>query len=151
MLITPLYLMRLGGIYNMEPLRNFHWAFMSISFMRLYHYIVLQPLSFATNVNLNSIMCPAISDPFEGRWYRLWANLHQTFFMILHGKLYCFIGKKFFVPKSDKKMQNENLLSPKNDIDSNGNNLCSVMNGKTKQIVCSNCDEFSSNKQIKEE
>ncbi len=151
MLITPLYLMRLGGIYNMEPLGNFHWAFMSISFMRLYHYIVLQPLSFATNVNLNSIMCPAISDPFEGRWYRLWANLHQTFFIFLHGKLYCLIGNMFFVPKSDGKLPKEVSSTPKTGIDSNGNNLCSIMNENTKQLVCSDCDEFPSNKQIKEE
>ncbi|CAF0881584.1 unnamed protein product [Brachionus calyciflorus] len=107
MLITPLYLMRLGGIYNMEPLINLHWGFMSIGFMRLYHYLVLQPISFATEVNLNSIMCPAVSDPFEGPWYRIAANMHQTLFILLHGKMYCIIGKRFFVPRSNEKKKSE--------------------------------------------
>jgi hypothetical protein len=103
MLITPLYLMRLGGIYNMEPLKNFHWGFMSLAFMRCYHYLVLQPMSFATNVNINSMMCPAVSDPFVGPWYRLAANIHQTLFILLHGKAYCMIGEWFFVPKITSK------------------------------------------------
>lgn len=92
--------MRLGGIYNMEPLFNFHWAFMALAILRLYHYLVLQPLSFLTEVNLSSIMCPAISDPFAGPWYRLAANIHQTLFFILHGKIYCFLGNKFFAPSA---------------------------------------------------
>jgi hypothetical protein len=92
--------MRLGGIYNMEPLFNFHWAFMALGILRLYHYLILQPLSHLTEVNLNSMLCPAISDPFAGPWYRLAANIHQTFFIILHGKIYCFIGNKFFVPSA---------------------------------------------------
>ena len=101
MLVTPFYLMRLGGIYNMESLANWHWTFLSISIMRLYHYVVLQPLSFATNVNLNSMMCPAISDPFAGPWYRVASNIYSTLFIALHGKIYCWLGEKFFVPKSD--------------------------------------------------
>lgn len=84
----------------MEPLFNFHWAFMALGILRLYHYLVLQPLSHLTEVNLNSMLCPAISDPFAGPWYRLAANIHQTFFIILHGKIYCFIGNKFFVPSA---------------------------------------------------
>jgi hypothetical protein len=120
MLVTPLYLMRLGGIYNMEPLRNLHWGFMSIGFMRLYHYLVLQPISFATEVNLNSIMCPAVSDPFEGPWYRIAAHIHQTFFILLHGKLYCMIGKRFFVPKTHAHEPKE---TQKYSVDSNGNSF----------------------------
>lgn len=84
----------------MEPLFNFHWAFMALGVLRLYHYLVLQPLSFLTEVNLNSMLCPAISDPFAGPWYRLAANIHQTFFFILHGKIYCFLGNKFFAPSA---------------------------------------------------
>ena len=52
-----------------------------------------------TNVNLNSILCPAVSDPFAGQWYRIAANIHQTLFFILHGKIYKLIGKMFFEPK----------------------------------------------------
>lgn len=101
LLITPLYLQRLGGIYNMEPLSNWHWSVLSLGLLKLYHFLILQPISYATHVNLNSMMCPAVSDPFHGPYYRLAANFHQILFVVLHGKILCFIGKKFFVPKVD--------------------------------------------------
>jgi len=124
LLITPLYLQRLGGniiciilrsiellrfkeiinkkgIYNMEPLSNWHWSVLSLGLMKLYHFLILQPISYATHVNLNSMMCPAVSDPFRGPYYRMAANFHQIFFVVLHGKILCFIGKQFFVPKVD--------------------------------------------------
>lgn len=125
MLFTPFYLMRLGGIYNMEPLSNFHWLFMSVGILRLYHYLVLQPLSLLTQVNLNAMMCPAISDPFRGPYYRVAACFHQTLFMAIHGKITCFIGMKFFAPKDDK--------IEKNPVDANGNHI-RVENSKDNQI-----------------
>jgi hypothetical protein len=148
--------MRLGGIYNMEPLTNFHWGFMSLSFMRLYHYLVLQSISFGTKVNLNSIMCPAISDPFEGPWYRVAANIHQTFFIILHGKIYCYIGEKFFVPKNERNKPQQQMIQETNNnsdkstitvecdssnikmnkfkyLDANGNNIKQI--GPNNQIL----------------
>lgn len=84
----------------MEPLPNFHWAFMSIASLRLYHYLVLQPISFATGVNLNSMMCPAVSDPFSGPYYRIAANLHQIPYVCIFGKVYCIIGRRFFQSKT---------------------------------------------------
>ena len=143
MLITPLYLMRLGGIYNMEPYWNFHWALMSIACVRLYHYLVLQPLSFATGVNLNSTMCPAVSDPFNGPFYRIAANLHQIPFIFLFGKCYCFIGRTFFHPKFNdlnteqileiNKKKNEILRSIENNLTLKNTNLVKDIKG------CANC------------
>lgn len=133
------------GIYNMEPLKNLHWGFLSIGFMRLYHYLILQPISFATEVNLNSIMCPAVSDPFEGPYYRIAAHVHQTFFILLHGKFYCLLGRKFFFPKLNEINQNINELnqnSKKFLTDANGNNLNSIQNNSN---CCNNSAKFNQN------
>lgn len=135
--------MRLGGIYTMEPLNDFHWVFMTIGAVRFYHYLILQPLSFITEVNLNNMMCPAISDPFKGPYYRIAANVHQTFFYILHGKLYCLIGSRFFSPKifNHQKKQSlkeeketeelkESVTTIKQSIDSFSVNKCDRNNNK---------------------
>jgi hypothetical protein len=126
--------MRLGGIYTMEPLNDFHWVFMTIGAVRLYHYLVLQPLSLLTEVNLNNMMCPAISDPFKGPYFRIAANVHQTFFYILHGKLYCLIGSRFFVPKlstNQQKKDEETKMSI--------NNINNESMTKIKQTMNSCC------------
>jgi hypothetical protein len=146
--------MRLGGIYNMEPLNNFHWGFMSLSFMRLYHYLVLQSISFGTKVNLNSIMCPAISDPFEGPWYRVAANIHQTFFIILHGKIYCYIGEKFFVPKGERKKAQQHVIQQSNSSNKLTNKVkcdsSTTKNDKVKYLDANgnNIQQIGSNNQI---
>ncbi|GBM70442.1 Transmembrane protein 164 [Araneus ventricosus] len=89
-LITPFYLLRtgVGGIYTVEPLADMSWAMLTQGVIFLYHFLVLQGLGMLTQVNLNNIICPAVSDPFTGPNYRLWAMLHQAALILLLGKVY---------------------------------------------------------------
>ena len=56
---------------------NFFTGLISYAIWGLFHFLFLQPLASLSLANLNSLLCPAISDPFYGVNYRTWAIMHQ--------------------------------------------------------------------------
>lgn len=93
LLLTPLYLIRLGGQFSVEPPSDLAWPATAFSLYSLYHWVVLQPIGLLLQTNLNSMICPAVSDPFHGPYYRMVAMSHQSIMVPLVGKLYAFLAQ----------------------------------------------------------
>lgn len=89
MFVVPYYLLRLGGVYNIEDYSDFSWSALSYSANIVYHFVILQPIAIPTQVNLNHMICPAILDPFGGPYFRSAAVIHQAVLCPLMGKLFC--------------------------------------------------------------
>lgn len=75
--IIPIYILRTGA-YIIEDTRDFKWSRIGTSFMLLYHFGILSPLSILTGINLDHMLCAAMADPFQGQNYRLFACCHQS-------------------------------------------------------------------------
>ncbi|KHJ46325.1 hypothetical protein D918_03378 [Trichuris suis] len=84
----PAYLFSLGGVFCSAAYLNAATYFFCFGVIMAYSFGPLQLLALLTEVNLNNILCPAPTDPFAGPFYRVWAVLHQSAFLPLHGKLH---------------------------------------------------------------
>lgn len=113
MVIAPFYMLRLGGVYNVEPISDLSWCFFSYGLLVMYHFIILQGLGLPTEVNLNKMLCPASKDPFSGQNYRIWGTLHQMLLCPLACKLFV-LGADYFLTKCTftkvKKQLQDELL-----------------------------------------
>ncbi|KAI6223000.1 hypothetical protein M3Y99_01478900 [Aphelenchoides fujianensis] len=94
--VVPLYLMSLEGAFVPESTRNVAWPVFSLGLIVLYHFFFLQSTALLTSVNLNCILCPAVSDPFSGRFYRLCAVAHQCLVVPLVTKFYAWSSSTTF-------------------------------------------------------
>ena len=68
------------------------WGLMAYGIWGLFHFIFLQPLATLTYANLNSLLCPAITDPFYGKNYRSYGIVHQFFITLVFGCVSNFIS-----------------------------------------------------------
>ncbi|VVC86703.1 transmembrane protein 164 [Leptidea sinapis] len=124
MFVIPYYLLRIGGVYNIEPLWDFNWSIFSYCLNLLYHFVILQVIAIPAQVNLNHMLCPAILDPFDGPWYRMAALVHQALLCPLLCKVFCLVADfcltKFPPTKVKPKMKDnliDNILEQKKCVD----------------------------------
>lgn len=113
MFVVPYYLLRLGGVYNVENLKEMQWNALAYSLLVAYHFTVLQGVSLITYINMNHIMCPVESDPFRGQFFRTGVFFHEFILSIAICKLYI-IASDYFLTKYSLTRIKTNL---NNDID----------------------------------
>ncbi|KRX98252.1 Twinkle protein, mitochondrial [Trichinella pseudospiralis] len=120
--LCPVYLLSLGGVYSIESFYNFNIYLLCHALMTLYSFGPLQLISMLTNINLNNILCPASSDPFQGYYYRLAAMGHHSLFLILHSWLYIKFTNKILA------IFRNGLFIPAQLVKANGNKIDPLLN-----------------------
>ncbi|XP_026680216.1 transmembrane protein 164 [Diaphorina citri] len=89
MIVIPICMIHMGGVYSVEPPSHMSWFTFSYGIVLLYHFILLQAISMAFQINLNHMLCPADADPFSGPYYRLAACVHQAIFTPIVSRAFC--------------------------------------------------------------
>ncbi|XP_003698940.1 transmembrane protein 164 isoform X1 [Apis florea] len=121
MVVIPYYLLRIGGVYNIEPLSDMSWCVFSYGINLVYHFWIIQPIALPTQVNLSHMLCAAILDPFEGQNYRMWTFIHQGLLCPLLCKLFCYVSDFFLTKFSLTKVKPtlECVFPTRNNFDDN--------------------------------
>jgi len=83
---------------------NIGWGLISYAMWGLFHFLCLQPIASVTLANLNSMLCPAITDPFRGLNYRTYGIIHQLFITLVCGCVINFFGTR------DNSQQRKQML-----------------------------------------
>lgn len=106
--VVPPYLVYIWGPECLESFTDWTWPCLAAVTCGVQNFYILQPLGILTEVNLNYILCPAISDPFNGPYYRTAAIFHQAPLLLLFGKLYSQAFRlvlKLFLPEYKPEYQ----------------------------------------------
>lgn len=106
LLIIPTYLLW-ENILQPEPLTSISYVLKAYGFFGLYNFAILQFLAILTLANLNVILCPAMTDPFYGQFYRVHALWHQLLQGFIGGKLFGLLGKLVQSSQSEKDVKKE--------------------------------------------
>nr|CAX73116.1 budding uninhibited by benzimidazoles 3 homolog [Schistosoma japonicum] len=115
-ILIPTTFLNQNSEFSVEPIDDFSWVTFSLSIQVLYHFLILQPIALITGINLNNILCPAISDPFPGPNYRLWAVFHQSATVLLLGKIFTLFLLRLNTKKLPWSYLNSNKCDQKSVI-----------------------------------
>lgn len=95
LLAIPIFLLKMGVPVPQNSLKDqLGWGFISYGAWGLFHFLFLQPIGILTLANVNSILCPALTDPFAGQNYRTFAIFHQLIITLVCGLLISTFGRR---------------------------------------------------------
>nr|ADD38346.1 Transmembrane protein 164 [Lepeophtheirus salmonis] len=103
--LTPLYLMKYHFNLSNPGEFSWSWSYLSYGIWMLIHWIILHGISLITSANVGSMLCPASSDPFAGKHYRLYGICHQLFCIILIGQIWSCFESYFLRPFTIQKFE----------------------------------------------
>ncbi|EDV19890.1 expressed hypothetical protein [Trichoplax adhaerens] len=100
--IVPAYLISLGGVYSVEKWNDWNYVAMAAGIFLPYNMIFLQFLGVYLEINLCSMVCNAVSDPFAGPNYKIYGLLYMPLLSMFFGKLMTLLYS-VFVPIEREK------------------------------------------------
>lgn len=109
-ILVPIFLIA-SGRFIPEKFTNFTYAAFGYAAFVLYHYVVLQPLSYVTLANINYMLCPSKGDPFNSRFWRIAGVFYLIVVLPVFAKVYTLLGfcfiflVRYFCYEQNKKLE----------------------------------------------
>lgn len=82
LLLIPILLLKTYTVPKYTTSEMFAWAMIAYGVWGLFHFWFLLPIALFTQANLNSVLCPAITDPFRLS-FKMQMFLRENSFFIL--------------------------------------------------------------------